>query len=87
MRTYIEISFSKKIAFTSIKVAIVVGTLLNLINQWTAITTLDVDRISFSKLLLTYCVPYLVSTFSAVQAKINFKDEEISSKNELNAKN
>lgn len=76
MRTYIEISFQKKIASTALKVAIVVGTLLNLINQWTAITTFDFEHISFAKLLLTYCVPYLVSTFSAAHAKINFKNED-----------
>ncbi|OIP84937.1 MAG: hypothetical protein AUK44_01020 [Porphyromonadaceae bacterium CG2_30_38_12] len=72
MRNFIEIAFRKKIAYTAIKVAVVVGTLLNLINQWTAISTLDFENISISRLLLTYCVPYLVSTFSAVQAKNNF---------------
>jgi hypothetical protein len=46
------------------KLAVVVGTLLVLINQWEAVT--DVESMDWMKVLLTYCVPYLVSTYTSV---------------------
>lgn len=44
-------------------VALVVGTILNLINQGDRLLAGDP---SFVKLALTYCVPYLVATYGAV---------------------
>lgn len=46
------------------KLAAVVGTLLVLINQWEAVTASAV--IDWLKVVLTYCVPYLVSTYTSV---------------------
>lgn len=50
-------------------VAFVVGTALNAINQGDAILT--GNAISWPKLLLTYCVPYLVCTYGAVSASLS----------------
>ncbi len=50
----------------SLWVAIIVGTLLNLINQPEAI--FGAGAIHWPKLLLTYCVPFLVSTYGAYGA-------------------
>tara|TARA_R110002111_G_scaffold149064_2_gene216108 strand:+ start:1991 stop:2200 length:210 start_codon:yes stop_codon:yes gene_type:complete len=48
-------------------VAAIVGTALNLINQWDALTgSIPID---YGKLILTYIVPYLVSSLSAWQAR------------------
>jgi methyl-accepting chemotaxis protein len=44
-------------------IALVVGTLLNLINQYDAI--LGERPINGFKMLLTYCVPFVVSFFSS----------------------
>jgi hypothetical protein len=49
-------------------VAFVVGTALNAINQGDAIVA--GSAISWPKLLLTYCVPYLVCTYGAVSASL-----------------
>jgi hypothetical protein len=49
-------------------VTIVVGTLLNLINQGSAI--LGHTRIEWIKLSLTYFVPYFVATYGAVSARM-----------------
>jgi hypothetical protein len=52
----------------SLVVALIVGTILNLINQGDALVTgmpLDV-----MKLLLTYLVPYCVSTYGAVSYRL-----------------
>ena len=50
-------------------VALIVGTILNLINQGDALVTgLPVD---ITKLLLTYLVPYCVSTYGAVSYRLH----------------
>lgn len=46
------------------KLAAVVGTLLVLINQWEAVT--GSAAMDWLKVVLTYCVPYLVSTYTSV---------------------
>lgn len=52
----------------AIKVSLVVGTILAAINHGDALTDGTFDLINAFKVLLTYCVPYVVSTFSAVAA-------------------
>ena len=54
------------IILSSLKVAVVVGIILNLINQWEAIVTWNTQEISWLKLLMTFCVPYAVSTYASV---------------------
>ncbi len=48
----------------ALKLALVVGSVLVAINQWQALVGLV--PMDWSKLLLTYCVPYLVSTYTSV---------------------
>jgi hypothetical protein len=50
-------------------VAVVVGTILNLINQGD--TLVSGLRLDFIKLALTYIVPYLVSTYGAVSFRLH----------------
>lgn len=52
---------------SALKVAVVVGTLLNLINQGDALFA--GGPLVYWKIGLTYCVPYLVSTYGAVMAR------------------
>lgn len=52
----------------SLNVAIVVGTILNVINQGEALFGLA--SISWPKLTMTFLVPYGVSTYGAVAAKL-----------------
>ncbi len=47
--------------------ALVVGSFLTLINQYDAL--LGQTAFNWYKAALTYCVPYLVSTYGAVTAK------------------
>jgi hypothetical protein len=49
-------------------VALVVGTVLNLINQGDAI--LAMGHVSWVKIVLTYCVPYAVCTYGAVSSQL-----------------
>jgi hypothetical protein len=49
-------------------VAVVVGSILNLINQGDAL--LGAAAVNWIKLLLTYAVPYCVSTYGAVSVQL-----------------
>jgi hypothetical protein len=53
----------------SLQVALVVGTLLNLINQGDAL--LHGRRVNFLKLALTFAVPYIVATYGAVSFRLH----------------
>lgn len=52
----------------SLWVALIVGTILNLINQGDALLTLS--SINWLKVALTYCVPYAVCTYGAVSSRL-----------------
>lgn len=49
-------------------VSAVVGTALNLINQWGGVA--DGESISISRTLMNYVVPFLVSSFSAARNEL-----------------
>ena len=51
----------------SLYVALVVGTVLNVINQGDAL--IGAGSIDWLKVVLTYCVPYAVCTYGAVTAR------------------
>lgn len=53
----------------SLWVAVVVGTILNLINQGDALVS--GQHLNFTKIALTYIVPYLVSTYGAVSFRLH----------------
>ena len=61
-------ALSDGIPARSFYVALVVGTILNLINQGDAI--ISNLSLNWSKLMLTYAVPYAVSTYGAVSYRM-----------------
>jgi len=63
---FIKLAKRRDIVKRSTIVAIVVGTILNLINQGDAL--MDPSRFELVKCLLTYLVPYCVATYGAVSA-------------------
>jgi hypothetical protein len=65
---FFELAFKSNIVVPALKVSLFVGTLLALINHSSAILQMDMDLKRFLQILLTYCVPYCVSTYSAVRA-------------------
>lgn len=70
MTKYIKIAFQKAIVIDSLKVALVVGVILNLINQWQTIIDFHWSAVNYVKLALTFCVPYLVSTYASVKTEL-----------------
>ncbi len=64
----IHLALRRDIVRRAVRVAVVVGTLLVVINHGDALLagTVDVERLL--RIALTYLVPYGVSTYSSVQA-------------------
>lgn len=72
-KIYCEIITSPSVVSRATKVSLIVGTLLNIINQGDAIIVLDFANINISKLLLTYLVPFSVTTYTATAMKLEFQ--------------
>ena len=51
-------------------VALVITPILTLINHWDEIRRLDLGARFFAQVCLTFCVPYLVSTFSSARTEM-----------------
>lgn len=66
--TYFRAATSDGIPLRSFCVAAIVGTILNLINQGDVL--LGYADVNWLKILMTYCVPYLVATYGAVSYKM-----------------
>ncbi len=64
--SWLDVAVEPGIVRRSLIVAAIVGTVLNVINQGDALG----GALNWWKLALTYCVPYLVSTYGAVTARI-----------------
>ncbi|WP_179333875.1 nitrate/nitrite transporter NrtS [Winogradskyella costae] len=65
----LKIALEKDIVISSIKVAIVVGCILNIINQGDLLYHLNFENVSWLKLALCFVVPYSVSTYASVKVK------------------
>jgi len=70
MKLFLKHAKDRVCIIRSVKVALVVGTILALINQYDAIFSGNLTPTNIFQILLTYLVPYSVSTFgSAMQAR------------------
>ncbi len=67
-RGFFSLAVSPEVLPRAIKVSLLVGTILALINHGEKILTLSVSSQDLFKVFLTYLVPYAVSTWSAVRA-------------------
>lgn len=70
----VDIATSAAIVTRSLKVALVVGSVLMAINHGDALLSGHVEPQRIMKILLTYCVPYLVSTYAGVVATMETKN-------------
>ncbi len=57
-------------------VSAVVGSILNIVNQGDILFKLEFENLSALKLILTFIVPYLVSTYSSVRTRLTLNPEE-----------
>lgn len=68
MSEFIDVARRPDIVRRSFRVALVVGTILVMINYFDRLFTGTLGSGDFAKMALTYCVPYCVSTYGAVSA-------------------
>ena len=61
--TALEIATSALVVKLALRTSMIVGSVLNIINQGDAL--LGAARLDLVKLALTYCIPYCVCTYSA----------------------
>ena len=69
MREFWQLAFSRRIALNAVKVALVIGSILNAINQGAAI--LAWHDIHWGHVALNYITPYCVATWSAVKNELD----------------
>lgn len=74
MTSFFRLASSGRIARSALRVAIVVGSVLNLVNQGDAL--LSGSGIDFFHLLLNFIVPYCVATYSAVKNEMTRNSNE-----------
>lgn len=74
---YIHLAFQKKTLIRSLRVALLVGIVLNLINT-PELFNLSTTDLKIGKVLLTFLIPYLVSTYSSVLSNKTIKPGAIS---------
>ena len=67
-QSFFKLAVSRQVVPRALKVALIVGTILALINHGEKILALSLSSQDVYKVLLTYLVPYGVSTWSAVRA-------------------
>jgi hypothetical protein len=65
---FLALALSRQVALRALKVCIIVGAILALINHGGAILELNIDTQRLLQIALTYLVPYGVSTYSSVRA-------------------
>ena len=68
---WLKHALNRKIVRRSVKTSLIVGTALILINYGNSLTEWATFTTSWWKIGLTYCVPYFVSTYSAVGSLID----------------
>jgi hypothetical protein len=71
IKLWLKTAWEPRIRVTAIKVALVVGTILALINQSHHFVNNTVDCGVILRIALTYLVPYLVSTHAAVTNQLS----------------
>ena len=68
LKKWFQIATTRSVVWRALMCAVVVGTILISINHGPKIVCNEVTHVCVIQMLLTYCVPYAVSTFSSVQA-------------------
>ena len=66
--SFLNLALRKSVIRRAIKIALVVGCILAMINHGDRIIFQDMKPVDWLKILLTFCVPYCVSTVSSVLA-------------------
>ena len=82
MPKYIKIALRPEVFTTAVKISLVVGTMLALINHSHEIFNFTLSKQNIVQILLTYLVPYGVSTYSSVKLILNDRGSGVNSTHE-----
>ena len=74
MRALLRIACSRRIVMNALRIALLVGSVLNLVNQGGAI--LAGSGVSWLHLVLNYAVPYCVASYSAARNQMTQRGDE-----------
>lgn len=74
MKKYLTIIFLPEVFFTALKVSLVMGSVLALINHYPAISSHSLSAQNIMQIGLTYLVPYGVSSYSSAKVILNKKN-------------
>lgn len=74
MKAFLQVVFSARIARSALRVALVVGTALNIINQGQSI--LSGNQVDWCRLILNYLVPYCVASYSAAKNQLSINEDK-----------
>ena len=66
--SFLNLALRKSVVRRAVRIALIVGCILALINHGDRIIFQDMKSVDWFKILLTFCVPYCVSTISSVLA-------------------
>ena len=66
MMEFLNLSMSDRVVKTALRIALIVGTVLAVINHGPAIFAMTLSQTQMLQIGLTYLVPYGVSTYSSV---------------------
>ena len=69
MDSWIKTASTYSIQKTGLKMAVVVGTILTLINQGNILFAANWQDVHLPKLLLTFCVPYCVAIYAGTASR------------------
>jgi len=68
MTEWFKLAVRRDILLRGLKVGIIVGTLLTAINYGDVLIGGELQPVMYWKIMLTYCVPFCVSTYASVEA-------------------
>jgi len=70
----LRIALTRRIVGTSIRVALLVGTILNLANHWGAIV--GALQLPWFHIAVNYLIPYCVASYSAARQELSNTERE-----------
>lgn len=71
-QAFFHLAVNRSSLANAIKVSLMVGLILNLINQGDHLFDLEYAQIDYFKFFLTFLVPFLVSTYASTTTKLQF---------------
>lgn len=72
IRWFFSVASRRSSLLGGLKIALVVGVAVNLINQGEQILGLQFADISIPKLLVTFCIPFCVSIYNGTMTRLRF---------------